>query len=74
MSLFQGIPAACELCCAAEHMQWPRQEDGSQLEFTRQNSQEERSGQHLTEETRELIFNKALKNHLRNKKNLSDLI
>lgn len=61
MSLFWGIPAACELCCAAEHMQWSRQEDGSWLEFARQETWKEPSWQHLIEEIRELIFNRTLK-------------
>lgn len=34
MSVFQGIPAACEHCCGAEHMQWSGQEDGSWVQRT----------------------------------------
>lgn len=55
----------------------PRQEDGSQVEFIGKKSWKEPSWQHLTEEIREFIFNKAfssVKITLEKKKNLSDLI
>lgn len=62
MGVFRGIPAACELYCGAEHVQWSRQEDGSWVQCTRQKSCKEPSRQSLSEEIRELIFSKALKN------------
>lgn len=71
MSLFWGIPPACELYCGEEHMQWSRQEDGSWVQCTRQKSCKEPSRQCLTKEIRELIFSKALKKTWEKKKKKS---
>jgi len=58
---FPSIPAARELYCGAKHMQRSRKKDGSWVQCTGQKSCEEPSRQCLTEERRQLIFSKALK-------------
>lgn len=68
VSVFQVIPAACELYCGAEHVQWSRQEDGRWVQCTRQKSCKEPSSVCLTEEIREHIFSKRLKKKLWKKK------